>query len=176
VQVKNIVLHWNSPGGMAAGARETGEWLRRHSAAGGAKPVYSYSDALLASAAYAVAAGSDKIWASESAEVGSIGVILAIADMRRMYEQFGVQMEIFASSELKWTGFPGTSLTPGQREDLQRTVSEFAMVFYEWIAVSRPNAQVEVLDGATFTGRRGRELGLVDELAPDVGELVKHLS
>lgn len=69
-QVKAILLNVDSPGGMAAGVAEMAAAIR---AAG--KPVWAYIDDMGASAAYWIPAAADRVVASRTARVGSIGVV-----------------------------------------------------------------------------------------------------
>ena len=69
-QIKAILLNVDSPGGMAAGVAEMAAAIR---AAG--KPVWAYIDDMGASASYWIPAAADRVVASRTARVGSIGVV-----------------------------------------------------------------------------------------------------
>jgi ClpP class serine protease len=71
--VKSIVLEIDSPGGQVAGIAEFAAQVR---AASAVKPVIAYVSDLGASAAYWIAAAASEIVASDTAMLGSIGVVM----------------------------------------------------------------------------------------------------
>lgn len=158
--VKSILLDIDSPGGSVTGVPEAANTIRES-----AKAVYAYSDTLCASAAYWLASGASGIFASESALVGSIGVFVPIADMRKMFEMAGIEMDVIKSGSLKAAGYPGTSLTVAQRADLQASV-DFVYAKFTGFVSSRESAngkpQDESMQGQDFYGEPAVDACLVD--------------
>lgn len=73
--IKGIVLDFDSPGGIAVGPAEMAEFIYKSR---GTKPIVSYVGRNCCSAAYWLAAATDKIVVHSSAVLGSIGVVSAI--------------------------------------------------------------------------------------------------
>lgn len=158
-EVSAIMLDIDSPGGTVIGVPELAATVRNSG-----KMTLAYSDNLMASAAYWIAAGASGVFASESALVGSIGVFTPIADMRRMYEMAGIEMEIIKSGEFKGAAWPGTSLSRAQRDDLQRGVEHIYGKFRDF-AASRNGANpipVDAMQGQDFYGDQAIESGIID--------------
>lgn len=73
--VSAIVLEVDSPGGEVAGISELADMIY---AARGRKPIVAYVDGTCASAAYWLASACDEIVATDTAVIGSIGVVRAV--------------------------------------------------------------------------------------------------
>ena len=84
--VDTIVLNIDSPGGEASGIAEFASHVR-----GSKKRVVAYVDDLAASAGYWIAAAADEIVASETALVGSIGVVFSMIDDTEKLKKEGLE-------------------------------------------------------------------------------------
>jgi signal peptide peptidase SppA len=158
--VDAIVLEVDSPGGTVTGVPEAAQAVER---ANQQKPVIAFAEGQMASAAYWLAVASEAIFTSPSADVGSVGVYLALLDTSRENELRGRKTELFKAGTLKGIGIPGTSLTDEQRAYLQETVDEI----YEWFTRDvRSNREVsdETMQGQTFMGARAVDVGLADRI------------
>lgn len=76
-QVSGILLELDSPGGEAGGVFELAQRIR---AANAIKPIWAHANDAAYSAAYAIAAAADRLTLSQTAGVGSIGVIALHVD------------------------------------------------------------------------------------------------
>lgn len=154
-----IVLHVSSPGGTLTGTPELADIV-----ASLGIPVLAYTDDLMASAAYYVSAGANYIWASRSAPVGSIGVIIPWADESKAWEQAGVQFVNITNEEADLKGItPRISLTDAQRDFLQDQVQQ---AFNDFAAHVRKFRSVpdSAMRGQVLSGRQALEANLVDRL------------
>ena len=170
-EVRAIILDIDSPGGMVSGTPELADRI-----AAVQKPIYSFSGGLIASAAYWLASATDAIFATKSADIGSIGVYIPWADFSEAYAKEGVKIELFTSGKYKGMGFPGTSLSAEQRGLLKDRVIDIANMFYAHVQANRPDVQDESMQGQTFKADKARDLGLIDEVVRDKGEVVDLLS
>ena len=161
-EIKALVLTFDSPGGSGMGTPEVASYIRQASKR---KPIISYADGLMASAAYYMAAGSTAIYASESAMVGSIGTYIAILDQTRAVEMQGVKVELFKAGRLKAAGYPGTELSDEQREYMQGLVDELNDQFTAFVNATRGGIDSETMQGQVFTANRAKTLGLIDSIA-----------
>ena len=133
--VKNIVLNISSGGGIITGVPEAADLIAQVAKV---KPVYAYTDDVIASAAYWLASQANGIFASKSAEVGSIGIYMALLDTSAMFQMEGVKLELFKAGTNKAMGLPGTSLTDDQRTILQASVDKAYQQFTAYVNAKRP--------------------------------------
>lgn len=156
---RGFLFHVNSPGGMAAGNVETAAIIAAVQA-----PKAAWVDELAASAAYALAAGTDFIAISPSAQVGSIGTILPLVDISGAWEQRGWKPAYITHSggDLKDATWP-PSFSDAHRAHLQDMVDEYFGQFRDHVLRHRTIAP-DAMRGQTFIGRRAKEANLVDHV------------
>lgn len=174
-QVGGILLDIDSPGGTVGGVPELADAI---AAANGEKPVYAFTAGMLCSAAYWLAAGATGIFATRSADVGSVGVYLPWIDTTIALAQAGVSVEIIrnAGADLKGAGYPGTSLTPEQRAYLQADVDEVAAMFQDHVLGNRPDIAADALRGQSLLADSALAAGLIDGVVRDRSEVLAFLS
>lgn len=163
--VKAIVLRIDSPGGTVAGTSDFAAEVRR---AKKSKPVYAVVDDMAASAAYWIASQADRIYANESAMIGSIGTVLTLYDQTKRLEAAGIKVHVIASSHFKATA-QGGPITDEQLADVQRVVDELQAVFVGAIADGRDLEMSEasaLADGRIHIGAKAQQIGLVDAVGP----------
>lgn len=157
--VRGILLEIDSPGGTVQGTPETAALI-----SGSAKPIVAYTDSMIASAAYYLAAGARAIVASPSADVGSIGVYIPWVDRSAMYEAAGLKPDpiVNTGGDLKALGFGGT-LTEAQRTYLQEQVDLDFTAFKAHIAAHR-DVSPAAMRGQTLSGDPAKAANLVDRI------------
>jgi ClpP class serine protease len=158
---KAILFTVDSGGGAAIGCAEVANLIASLSI-----PTVAFVDNVCASAAYYMASGADYIVCTNSALIGSIGVIAPWVDESMMYSLIGLKFDPITNegADLKSTGH-GPSLTPGQREYLQGQVNDLAREFKEFVAAHRPaNLNSEVWRAGAYHGSRAVALGLADQI------------
>jgi protease-4 len=159
-----LLLDIDSPGGSA-----TGSDLLYHSLQKVAqhKPVVAYIRGVGASGAYYLCCSATKVVALPTALVGSIGVIYLRPILEQLLGKAGVQFSVFKGGRLKdMSGFWRTP-TPEESQKFQELVTEIYDNFVSIVAKGRSMEEPQVRELATgeiFTARRGKELGLIDEL------------
>lgn len=161
--IGSIVLAMDSPGGTVSGVPELATLIAEISAQ---KPVVVHTRRLMASAAYFLAAGARAIFATPSAQVGSIGVYLPLLDISGLYEKLGLRVDLIVNEQgtHKAAGYPGTTLTDEQRAGLQMRVDHAFRVFRDHVLTHRSVAE-DALTGQVMWGSEGVEPGLIDALA-----------
>lgn len=175
-EAESIILNIASGGGTISGVPETASLIREVSKT---KPVYAYSNDIIASAAYWLAVGAKGIFLSQSAEAGSVGVYCALLDSSKAYEKEGYKMEVIKggeNNEYKALGYPGTSLTDKQRAHLKEGVDKAYFDFAAWILSNRPNAKAETFDGRMFDVQDAITNGLADGRIDDLNDLISYLN
>lgn len=160
--VKAIFLNVDSPGGYSAGIPEA---ARAVAEANAIKPVMAYADGQMDSAAYWIASQAEAIYATESAEIGSIGVYAAFLDQTRAAEMAGLKVEVFKVGKFKGQGIPGTSLSDAMRDMIQSDVEKIAEQFYAAVRSGRGDVPAEAMEGQAFDVNAAIEMNLIDQVS-----------
>jgi protease-4 len=156
------VLWFRSPGGIVTGIPETAAELRR---LGKTRRLLAFTDELCASAAYWLAAQCERIVATPTADVGSIGVYLAFYDFCAYLEKAGVKLELFKAGDLKGTGLMGNPLDDAARAHLQAGVAESYRQFTKDVTNMR-KLDDATMQGQCLTGKGALAANLIDAFAP----------
>ena len=172
-EIRNVVLHLDTPGGVIHGVPETAEQVRRLSEK---KTVVGFVDSMAASAGYWMMAGVEYLYVTPSSDVGSIGVYSALLDYTGWMEKKGLKMELFKAGRLKAAGMPGVPLSDEQREDIQSSVDDAYAMFSSDIRRMRgEEIDEEVMQGQVFRGKHAVKAGLADEVVNGIGEVLEDL-
>ena len=158
---KAFLFTIDSGGGSAIGCAEVANLISDLQI-----PTAAFVDGVCASAAYYMASGTDYIVCTNSALIGSIGVIAPWVDESMMYSLIGLKFDPITNegADLKSTGH-SPSLTPTQREYLQGQVNDLAREFKEFVAAHRPaSLSQEVWRAGAYHGSRAVALGLADRI------------
>ena len=160
--VQKIAFKVSSPGGTVTGVEELANKIR-----GLGKPTLAYTDSEMASAAYWIASAADRVTASPSSTVGSVGVYMAIPDYSKAAEMAGIKMVVIKSSgsPLKGAGIEGTSLSEEQVANLQEGVDSIHEDFKAAVKAKRTMVSDESLRGQVFSGKQAAAKGLITGIA-----------
>lgn len=131
-------------------------------------PVLAFCEDVAASGGYWLACAADEIWADESSIVGSIGVVSGGFGLNEFIERHGVRRRLYTSGDKKVLLDP---FSP-EREDgvahLKALQAEVHDSFKAMVRARRgtrlAGGEEDLFSGAFWTGRRAKELGLVDAL------------
>jgi len=161
-----VVLDIDSPGGIVYGTPELADMIR---GAREAKPIYALANGMAASAAYWIGSAASKFYATQSSEVGSIGVWSAHADMSKLYEDEGIKMTLISAGEFKTEGNPWEPLTDAARADMQASVDRYHDMFLGAVAAGRGTTKATVRDtygrGRVMGADAAKEAGMIDGIA-----------
>ncbi len=169
--IKAVLLNIDSPGGTVAG---TPELANAVAALDKKKPVYAFSSGLMCSAAYWIASQARAIYATPSAQVGSIGVVQAVVDNSAALDRAGIKVEVFSVGKYKAMGAPGTPLTEDQRELISSNLAEIASEFHTAVLARGRAIPTEAMEGQTFSGRQAQRHNLAG-MVPDRNEAMRRL-
>ncbi len=162
--IKAIIFRVDSPGGSAVASdviwRET--QLARQE-----KPVIISMSDVAASGGYYVAAGATRIVSQPGTITGSIGVVSGKMVTEGFYEWIGLHREALPVGDQATFYYDGTRYTPEQKEIYWKFMHKIYDQFTGLVAQGRGMSR-EAVDkigqGHVWTGKRAKELGLVDEL------------
>lgn len=164
--VQAIVLDVDSPGGSVQGLAELGDELR---AARERKPIVAHTDGLMASAAYWLASQADKVVATRSATVGSVGVIASVIDQHRALANEGFDPVVVKSTPGKGGVQSTGAIGDADRADLQREVDAHHAMFVEAVAEGRrisAEQAATLADGRVYLGDEAKAKGFIDAIGP----------
>ena len=166
--VQNILLVFDTPGGMFGGLPECADAI-----AESGKPVYAFvpPGGSCASAGMFLAAACAGRFLSPSAQAGSIGVYCAYTDLSEMAAQKGVKIKVFSSGIYKGMGVPGTSLTDVQEQYLQDEVMSLAEEFYNHIRANLGDVPDDAMQGQMFKAPQAVEVGFADDIMKSLDEM-----
>jgi len=162
--VKAIVLRVDSPGGAVAPSQEIHDAIKRIKSR---KKVVVSMGGLAASGGYYISAPADRIFAEPGTLTGSIGVIFMHFNVRGLLEWAKVEETTLKSGKYKDTLSPFRPIHETDREEIQSISDDVYAQFVQAVAQGRglPEARVrEIAEGRIYTGKRAKELKLVDEL------------
>lgn len=164
-RVHAIVLNVDSPGGTVDGIEVLAGTVLE--ASRGEKPIVTYADGTMASAAYWIGSAALESYISgDTAVTGSIGVRMQHVDRSKQDEARGIKVtEIFAG-KYKSVGTEHAPLTGEDKAYLQDLVDQTYSAFVNAVARHREVEVGAVLqnmaDGRLFVGRKAIDAGLVD--------------
>jgi signal peptide peptidase SppA len=168
--ISTILLDFDSPGGEVTNIPEFGHQVR---AAATVKPVYAFTDAMMASAAYWLGSQATEVYATPSSSVGSIGTYLAWLDETVKMQLEGIKLQLFAEGEHKGMGLPGRPLTAKDTALLQNRVKTINDQFKATVRSTRGDVSDDTMQGQTFSGTEAEQNGLVDGLVNSFDELLE---
>lgn len=164
---KAIVLDIGSGGGAVAGMSDTADLIATIDTR--VKPVYSFTDSLMASAAYSLGVSARSISIGKMAEAGSVGVLIVHREVSKMMADSGITTTVIRSGKWKALGNSAEPLSELAHETLQAQVDKLSGLFVEHVAACRKKsvAQVEASmgGGRVFIGSDAVDVGLVDAIA-----------
>lgn len=177
--IRGIVLRIDSPGGAVVPSQEIYQKVKELRVQG--KTVVASMGGMAASGGYYIACASDKIVANPGTITGSIGVIMAIANVEELMKKIGYKSVVIKSGELKDIGSPFRAISPRERKFLQEMLDDVHRQFIEAVAQGRhmkPEVVKSLADGRILTGHQAKKQGLVDELGslPEAISLAARLS
>ena len=168
--VSEVVFVIDSPGGVASGCQETAAAIRSLSQT---KNTVAFIDGMGTSAAYWLASACNKVYASPSSEVGSVGAILLRPEYANPDEE-GNSVAVFASGEHKKDFVGYAPINEGIALRLQSYVDEIGGAFVDKVAEYRnlsDEARLDVANAGIFTATSAVEKGLIDGIISDVSEI-----
>jgi protease IV len=161
-----VVLLINSPGGSPVQAGIVNDEIRRLRAKH-KKPIYAVVEESCASAAYYIAAATDRVFVDKASIVGSIGVLMDGFGFTGLMEKLGVERRLMTAGENKGFLDPFSPQTEKHRVFAQSMLDQVHLQFIEAVKAGRGKRlknSVELFSGLFWTGQQAVELGLADQL------------
>jgi len=163
---KALVLLIDSPGGSPVQAGLISDEIRRlremHD-----KPIYAVVEESCASAAYYIAAATDRIYVDKASIVGSIGVLMDGFGFTGLMDKLGIERRLLTAGENKGFFDPFSPQSPAQRKHAQAMLDQIHQQFIEVVRQGRGDRlkeSPEMFSGLFWTGQQAVDMGLADDL------------
>ena len=163
-RIKGVLLNVNSPGGAVPPSIEIAYAIRelqKH------KPVIAYASGIMASGSYYSSIYAQKIIANPGSIVGSIGVIMESANVKKLMDTIGVETQIVKQGTYKEAGTPTRKWTKAERAELETLTKDTYDLFVSDVAKARGLKVADAkayADAHIFSSKRAKEAGLIDEI------------
>ena len=161
-----VAISINSPGGSPVQSHLIHDFIR-HQAKKNKKKVIIFAEDVAASGGYLIACAGDEIYANQSSIVGSIGVIYSSFGFKDLIEKIGVQRRVYTAGKNKSTLDPFMEEKQEDIERLKNIQLDLHKDFIEVVEKSRStklkkDTGIELFSGEFWSGRKSKELGLID--------------
>ncbi len=163
---KGVILRINSPGGSPVQAAYINDEIKRLRGKYPDKPLYAVVSDLCASGGYYVAVAADRIYASPSSIVGSIGVRMDSFGLVGAMEKLGVERRLLTAGRHKGMLDPFLPVDPEERAHVLRLLEQVHEQFIKAVKDGRGDrlrGDEAVFSGLFWTGEEAKQLGLIDE-------------
>ncbi len=128
-----------------------------------------FAEDVAASGGYLIACSGDEIYANPSSIIGSIGVIYSSFGFKDLIQKIGVQRRVYTAGKNKSTLDP---FLDEKEEDIKRLKNIQLELHQEFIDVVEESRKtklkkeigVELFSGEFWSGKKSKDLGLIDGL------------
>lgn len=162
--VKAIMLDIDSGGGAVSGVADAGNLISLIDKS--VKPVYSFTDGTMCSAAYWLGCSAREVYSSNVSTVGSIGVIATHTEYSKALKEAGVGVTVVRAGEFKALANSVEPLSDKAKTQLQNQLNAAYNVFIEHVADCRQTTvtlcDANMAQGREFFGKEALAAGLVD--------------
>ena len=170
--ISKVLLDINSPGGTVTGVPETAKLIREVASK---KPLWAFTDADACSAALWLGSQANVFYATESSDVGSVGVRMVLLDVTEQLREEGIKVNAIYSGKYKLLGASFKTLTDEEREMLQTECDRIHTQFKEEATSVRKVAD-EHLQGQVFGGEEAQGIGMIDGVIDDLDDVLYQMS
>ena len=162
-----VAITINSPGGSPVQSHLIYNYIRQQ-AKKNKKKVIVFAEDVAASGGYLIACAGDEIYANSSSIIGSIGVIYSSFGFTELIKKIGVERRVHTAGKNKSTLDP---FQEEKKEDIERLKNiqlDLHRDFIEVVEKSRgtklKKTEVELFSGEFWSGRKAKDLGLIDDV------------
>ena len=163
--VKGILFDINSYGGHVSGNFELCDMIYE---ARGKKPMAAVVDSRALSGGYSIMSAVGKAYATPSADIGSIGVVMLHMSYEKMLEEWGVKPTFIFAGKHKVDGNPYEDLPEDVRKAFQVSVERSYDKFVDLVSRNRgmDTDAVRSTEARVYDAEEAQSIGLVDAVMP----------
>ena len=167
-KITHVAISINSPGGSPVQSHLIYSYIRQLANKNKVK-VIIFAEDVAASGGYLISCAGDEIYANSSSIIGSIGVISASFGFKDLIKKFGIERRVYTAGKNKSTLDPFMEEKPEDIDRLKKIQLEIHQDFIEVVEESRKkklnkNSGIELFSGEFWSGKKAKELGLIDEI------------
>lgn len=166
--IKRVIYSFRTPGGEVVGLPETARKILNSS-----KETIGFFDSECCSGGMWLASQCQRLYGTQSARCGSIGVWCAYLDLSRQMQNEGENMQAFHAGRHKIMGAYWQPLTGQQKAIIQSQVDGIYEEFKAAVNAVRTVSETDMGDGLVFDGREAADRGLIDGLVEDISEILQ---
>ncbi|CAA7618993.1 Periplasmic serine protease [Candidatus Terasakiella magnetica] len=163
--IRAILLDVDSSGGEVGGLFDLVDHIQAIRSQCG-KPIWAVADEAALSAAYAIACTADRLYVTQTGEVGSIGVVAVHRDESGADAQAGLAWTFVHAGASKVDGNPHQPLSDSARAGLQADVDALYGRFVALVARCRkqPPEAIRATEATVYRGDQAVTAGLADKV------------
>ncbi|MCL2026374.1 MAG: signal peptide peptidase SppA, partial [Leptospirales bacterium] len=163
--IKAIVVRINSPGGTIAATQEIYQklWQARKKNI----PLIASMGDIAASGGYYIASACNVIYASNGTLTGSIGVIAYSPNMKKLFDNVGIKMDVIKSGKYKDMMSMWREMPDDEKRLLSEMIDSSYKCFLNDVSAGRniPIADIApYADGRIMNGEMAKSYHLIDEI------------
>lgn len=179
-RIKAVLLYINSPGGTVDDAnaiyRALMDYKKKYKT-----PIFAFVDGLCASGGVYIASAADKIFATETSIIGSVGVILGPSfNFSGLMDRYGVQAKTITEGKDKDMLSPFRPWVPGEDASLRTITADLYAQFVSIVASARPRLSQEKLiheyGAQVYIAKTAEEYGYIDVAGADYATALSELA
>jgi len=161
--VKNVVLDFDTPGGLVSGIVACGDALENLAKK---KPVYAIAHDMMCSAGYWLGCIAQELSVTPDGDVGSIGVRAGHVSYAQALDRAGVDIRVFKAGAAKADHAFSELLSDGAAAEIKHSIDKQHERFIAHVARNRDltEAQVRSTDARCWVGEDAVKAGLADRV------------
>ena len=163
--VRAVLLEVDSPGGEVGGLFDLVETIGTIKARSG-KPLWAIAAESALSAAYAIGSAAERLYVTQTGELGSVGVVAVHLDGSGADAMAGLKWTLIGAGARKTDGNPHEPLSPRATADIQADVDHLYDQLVNLVARNRglDAAVIRATEAAIYRGRGAISAGLADRV------------
>jgi len=178
-RVKGILLNMDTPGGYSTDSdsifRQILAYKEQYHV-----PVYAYVNGLCASGGVYIAIAADKILASDTSLIGSVGVIApTFMNFTKLLDKLGVDTMTISAGKEKDAMNPLRPWKPGEEDNYKEIIAYLYNDFVDLVVKHRPGISkeklVEEYGARIYPAPLAKEYGYIDESGVSLRDALKQL-
>lgn len=166
-EAKGVMLYLNSPGGSPVESDVMYKRIQDYKEKYPHIKIVSVVQDLCASGCYYVASATDKIYASESSMIGSIGVIMSGFGFQESLEKLGIERRVFTAGENKSFMDPFNDINEANKKHIENILANAHNIFKDRVKEGRGDRLKDkeyddIFTGLIWLADESKERGLID--------------
>ncbi len=164
-KVKGVIIRCNSPGGSPVQSGYIFDEIRRLRKLHENKPVYAVAADICASGGYYIVSAADKIYASKTSLVGSIGVRMDSFGVVDLMKKIGVESRQLTAGKHKAILDPFHPRNEEEEVFLKKMLATTHKNFIDAVKMGRGERlkdDPDIFSGLFWVGESAKDLGLID--------------